>query len=344
MPKRTNSADSRPGIIRNTRACSPHLSWVWNPNTEQWLAASENHRAAFDRIQSTWHAIDRYATGNVAWPSDAEVASDTYDGSVSVSDWRARVATRRASRRQPWLTVGLAAAAALAVLAVLPVMRFLQFAPPVVTVVETAAGENRDVPLSDGSVAAGIPVEVTLTQVQWTSVRRAEGNGFYTWDTERREIESGKWTVTTATEPVPLEIAFKNGGYYMLEARAREDGERFAVTRTSFYVLGDGYTAWARFDHNRIDLVFRQQLSNRNTGAGRETRQRHHRVAVSTQNKRRDVLNGNVQRFGQETTHASRVEHAGHSDNTMLWKSRAPEGNLAHRIERIRDDDQDRIW
>ena len=25
--------------------------------------------------------------------------------------------------------------------------------------------------------------------------------------------------------------------------------------RTSFYVLGDGYTAWARFDHNRIELV-----------------------------------------------------------------------------------------
>ena len=30
---------------------------------------------------------------------------------------------------------------------------------------------------------------------------------------------------------------------------------RFAVTRTSFYVLGSGYTAWQRFDHNRIELV-----------------------------------------------------------------------------------------
>ena len=27
------------------------------------------------------------------------------------------------------------------------------------------------------------------------------------------------------------------------------------MTRTSFYALGDGYTAWARFDHNRIELV-----------------------------------------------------------------------------------------
>ncbi len=27
------------------------------------------------------------------------------------------------------------------------------------------------------------------------------------------------------------------------------------MTTTSFYALGDGYTAWARYDHNRIELV-----------------------------------------------------------------------------------------
>jgi uncharacterized protein YfaS (alpha-2-macroglobulin family) len=111
----------------------------------------------------------------------------------------------------------------------------------------------------DGTVAAGVPVDVTLTQVQWTSVRRAEGNGFYTWDTERREIPAGSWTLTTGADPVPLEIAFKNGGYFILEARGRGDEGRYAVTRTSFYVLGDGYTAWARFDHNRIELVPERQ-------------------------------------------------------------------------------------
>ena len=40
----------------------------------------------------------------------------------------------------------------------------------------------------DGQAVAGVPVDVTLTQVQWNSVRRAEGNGFYTWDTERKEV------------------------------------------------------------------------------------------------------------------------------------------------------------
>jgi len=110
-----------------------------------------------------------------------------------------------------------------------------------------------------GAVIDGVPVTVTLTQVQWLSVRRAEGNGFYTWDTERKEVPAGSWTVTSASTPVPLHVPIPSGGYYLLEAVAREEGGRFAVTRTSFYALGEGYTAWARFDHNRIDLVPERQ-------------------------------------------------------------------------------------
>jgi hypothetical protein len=111
----------------------------------------------------------------------------------------------------------------------------------------------------DGVPVAGVPVEVTLTQIQWTSVRRAEGNGFYTWDTQRKIIPAGKWTVTTRAEPVPFDVPFASGGYFMLEATGRGPDGRFAVTRTSFYVLGTGYTAWQRFDHNRIELVPERQ-------------------------------------------------------------------------------------
>jgi len=107
----------------------------------------------------------------------------------------------------------------------------------------------------DGSVTAGVPVHVKLTQVQWQSVRRAEGNGFYTWDSERKEVPAGSWDVTTGADPISLEIPLANGGYFMLEAKGSAGDGRTAVTRTSFYVLGNGYTAWARFDHNRIELV-----------------------------------------------------------------------------------------
>jgi uncharacterized protein YfaS (alpha-2-macroglobulin family) len=111
----------------------------------------------------------------------------------------------------------------------------------------------------EGRTTAGVRVTVTLTQVQWTSVRRAEGNGFYTWDTERKEVPAGSWTVTTASDPVPLQVPVPEGGYFILQARANGDGGRYAVTTTSFYALGSGYTAWARFDHNRIDIVPERQ-------------------------------------------------------------------------------------
>ncbi len=107
----------------------------------------------------------------------------------------------------------------------------------------------------NGDVAPGVTVQVTLTQIQWNSVRLSEGNGFYTWQTERKKVAAGSWTVTTTAAPSPLDITLPNGGYFILEATARDGDSRVAVTRTSFYALGDGYTAWARFDHNRIDLV-----------------------------------------------------------------------------------------
>jgi uncharacterized protein YfaS (alpha-2-macroglobulin family) len=107
----------------------------------------------------------------------------------------------------------------------------------------------------DGVPVAGIPVELKLTQIQWRSVRRSEGGGFYTWDTTKTEIPIGSWTITTAAEPIPFEAALPNGGNFVLTATGRGEGDLFAVTRTSFYALGDGYTAWARYDHNRIELV-----------------------------------------------------------------------------------------
>jgi uncharacterized protein YfaS (alpha-2-macroglobulin family) len=106
-----------------------------------------------------------------------------------------------------------------------------------------------------GQVVAGVAIEVKLTQVQWNSVRRAEGNGFYTWETEKKLVPAGSWTVTSAGTPVPLKAPLPAGGYFELEAVAREASGRYAVTKTSFYALGAGYTAWERYDHNRIDLV-----------------------------------------------------------------------------------------
>jgi uncharacterized protein YfaS (alpha-2-macroglobulin family) len=107
----------------------------------------------------------------------------------------------------------------------------------------------------DGKPAAGVKVHVTLTQVQWHSVRRAEGNGFYAWESRREATPAGEWDVVTREDPTPLHLPLSSGGYYVLKARADDTGGRFTTTTVSFYALGAGYTAWERFDHNRIDLV-----------------------------------------------------------------------------------------
>ena len=52
-----------------------------------------------------------------------------------------------------------------------------------------------------GPATAGVKVTVSLVQIQWISVRKAEGNGFYTWDCERKEVEKGHWDVVTASQP-----------------------------------------------------------------------------------------------------------------------------------------------
>ncbi|MFN2386589.1 MAG: MG2 domain-containing protein [Thermoanaerobaculia bacterium] len=110
-----------------------------------------------------------------------------------------------------------------------------------------------------GQPAAGVKVRLALHQIQWNSVRRAEGGGFYTWETERKEVAAGAWEVTSAAAPVTLHVPLPRGGYYVLSATARDAAGRSTRTATGFYALGAGYTAWERYDHNRIDLVPERQ-------------------------------------------------------------------------------------
>jgi uncharacterized protein YfaS (alpha-2-macroglobulin family) len=106
-----------------------------------------------------------------------------------------------------------------------------------------------------GVATPGVKVTVALKQIQWNSVRRAEGGGFYTWETERRLVDVSSQTVTTGVDPAPLTITLPSGGSFMLIATAQDADGRTTKTTSRFYALGTGYTAWSRYDHNRIDLV-----------------------------------------------------------------------------------------
>lgn len=119
-----------------------------------------------------------------------------------------------------------------------------------------ATGTSVDVVAVDltGNTVAGVPITVSLTRVQWNSVRRAEGGGFYTWDTEEIRTPAGEWTVTSATTPTRVAIPVPEGGQYVISARAQDAAGHATRTDVEFYGLGRGYTAWQRYDHNRFDI------------------------------------------------------------------------------------------
>jgi uncharacterized protein YfaS (alpha-2-macroglobulin family) len=121
---------------------------------------------------------------------------------------------------------------------------------------DAAAGTSVDVVAVDheGHAVPNVAVKIALVRIQWNSIRHAEGGAYYTWETERVEVPSGEWTITTTTTPVNVKIPVSEGGYYELRATASDADGHSTRTDTEFYGLGQGYTAWERFDHNRITL------------------------------------------------------------------------------------------
>jgi len=107
----------------------------------------------------------------------------------------------------------------------------------------------------DGTLTADVKVSIDLHRIQWNSVRESTGHGFYNWTSERKELDAGHFDVTTTAAPVPLHIPITNGGEYLIIATAKDADGHSTTTRTWFYAVGGGYTAWERYDHNRIDLV-----------------------------------------------------------------------------------------
>lgn len=106
----------------------------------------------------------------------------------------------------------------------------------------------------DGNPVSGVAATVSLIRIQWNSVRRATGDGFYEWDSERIETPVATQTVTTAEKPVSVTLAVPEGGSYLIRVTATDRDGRRARSDLGVYAVGRGYTAWERYDHNRIDL------------------------------------------------------------------------------------------
>src|SRR2546425_4163199 len=118
---------------------------------------------------------------------------------------------------------------------------------------------------------------------------------------------------------------------------------RRVISRSCLEQADDLRAAVRRASDYLIDLFLRQQIGQGNACYSAVARQRDHRVAVTAQHKRGHVFDRYVQRFGYEASHARRIQNARHADHALFGKPRVLHRDVAHRIKRIRDDDQDRV-
>ena len=95
-------------------------------------------------------------------------------------------------------------------------------------------------------------------------------------------------------------------------------------------------------DH-RLDPVLRRELPQRDAAHGRRRDDGHHLVAVTAEHHRGHVLDRHAGLPGDERREAGRVEDSGHPEHALLRPGGDVLGHVAHRVERVGDDDQDRI-
>ena len=107
-----------------------------------------------------------------------------------------------------------------------------------------------------GAAVGGKTVEVTLTRIDWNSVREIGRDGRLRWRSERTEDEVASWTVNTAADAAKrVRATLDTGGRYEIHATSTDLRGNTIRTETSLYATGPGYVAWRRDDDDRIDLV-----------------------------------------------------------------------------------------
>lgn len=158
---------------------------------QQWLSEDAAHRQAFQRIESFWRLIDE---ASAHWPTEAEVAGDSYSGSESITAWRARSVPAAGPASEARLAgrgrrSGLGAVVAGMALAAAAVVLILAYWPILIVrveggsrvVVDTTVGETRTITLPDGSVvSAGGETSLVATLLGHSrTVMLSHGEAFF---------------------------------------------------------------------------------------------------------------------------------------------------------------------
>ena len=98
-------------------------------------------------------------------------------------------------------------------------------------------------------------VKVTVLRRDWKFVRKKTAGD--RWETLSEPVEEPVATCTAKVEQVPGACTFtpKAPGLHVVQAEVVDAQKRTQTTRSSLYVVGEGWVSWQRNDSDRIDLV-----------------------------------------------------------------------------------------
>jgi len=108
---------------------------------------------------------------------------------------------------------------------------------------------------ADGTRQAGVALTLDLLRREWTSIREQEASGEWVTRSEPVETKVTSCTQQSALEPVTCSFVPAQPGLYVLQLSLADAQGRATRTRTSLYVVGEGWVAWQRQDAGRLELV-----------------------------------------------------------------------------------------
>src|SRR5215831_630649 len=115
------------------------------------------------------------------------------------------------------------------------------------------------------------------------------------------------------------------------------------IGRPGLQIFHDLGATVTRTLYECVQAALLNQFCNRNAGNSGITGQRDHRVAMTAQYECRHVLDADLQFVSNECTETGRIEYSRHADYAFPRKSTELISSLRHRIERVRDHNQDAI-
>ncbi len=244
---------------------SPGVSTERIAEWERWLAADERHVRAFDRVAALWSAADDIRA--IGLPSEAEVANDAYDGSLSVSAWKWRMDTTSAKRsdvaprtepwppsgRRYWVAAGLAACTLIGIATLLGIYPRELSIPGFASFhrIDTKAGETRKVTLADGSIvsvggASSLWVRLT-PRARTVSLGRGEAFFEVAQDAQRPfTVHAGATSVTAVGTAFNVRRAGKRVVVAVAEGVVNVDTSTFASPPDAPADLGSAVIRSAR--------------------------------------------------------------------------------------------------